>query len=58
MVSGLPDPKRNNLLRSSRPVLVIIDDLANQLFANEEIATLFLMQSHHENVRHVDNNKD
>jgi hypothetical protein len=50
MVSGLPDPKRNNLLRSSRPVLVIIDDLANQLFANEEIATLFLMQSHHENV--------
>jgi hypothetical protein len=30
--------------------LVIMDDLANELFASKKMSKLFLQQSHHENV--------
>jgi hypothetical protein len=42
--------KKNNLERLTRKVLIVMDDLANQLFASEEIANMFLMKSNHENV--------
>ena len=46
--NGLPDIKKLGLSQNKKPVMVVVDDLAEAAFGSEEVANLFSKVSQHD----------